>query len=158
MREKKKDQCWEMKRRENFSKHEKTLDEIIVCKTTTDNVKKNWIWSVKYSFHFHLFCVHWQFCLFAFWHYYYDSIKSLSLYLHQNVVSMTSRLAWLAQRDIYSMQCFLYENWKYVWPRLFVNMNSHTVNLSVSPCWIVTILTMTSKIRNFIKLDETKWE
>ena len=40
MREKKKDQCWEMKRRENFSKHEKTLDEIIVCKTTTDNVKK----------------------------------------------------------------------------------------------------------------------
>ena len=30
-----------MKRRENFSKHEKTLDEIIVCKTTTDNVKKN---------------------------------------------------------------------------------------------------------------------
>lgn len=29
-----------MKRRENFSKHEKTLDEIIVCKTTTDNVKK----------------------------------------------------------------------------------------------------------------------
>ena len=39
MREKK-DQCWEMKRRENSSKHEKTLDEIIVCKTTTDNVKK----------------------------------------------------------------------------------------------------------------------
>ena len=36
----KKDQCWEMKRRENSSKHEKTLDEIIVCKTTTDNVKK----------------------------------------------------------------------------------------------------------------------
>ena len=33
-------QCWEMKRRENSSKHEKTLDEIIVCKTTTDNVKK----------------------------------------------------------------------------------------------------------------------